>query len=156
MTWQRGRDAFTEDTNIHILVLRRVDTRFTLVKPVVWMGSSLKDLKTFPKRVQAGVGHALYAAQRGATDPAAKPLRGFGGSSVMEITDRYDGDTFRAAYTATLGTTVYVLHVFQKKATKGIGTPKRHIDLIRARLKAAERLQKEEQATLTWRQRNTP
>lgn len=126
------------------------------MKPVIWMGSSRTDLKAFPKRVQAGMGHALYAAQCGATDPATKPLRGFGGSGVMEIIDRHDGDTFRAAYTAKLGTTIYVLHAFQKKATRGIETPKRHLDLIRARLKAAERLYEQEQATLTWRQRNTP
>jgi phage-related protein len=44
------------------------------LKPVRWVGS-LKDLKSFPAEVKAEVGHALYAAQQGATDPAAKPLR---------------------------------------------------------------------------------
>jgi len=33
---------------------------------------------------------------------------------------------------------VYVLHCFQKKATKGIATPKADLDLIAARLKAAD------------------
>ena len=33
-------------------------------KPVVWMGSSRIDLKTFLEDVQAHIGYALYAAQR--------------------------------------------------------------------------------------------
>jgi len=31
----------------------------------------------------------------GETDPAAKPLKGFGGASVMEIIDRHDTNTYR-------------------------------------------------------------
>jgi phage-related protein len=45
-------------------------------KPVVWVGSSRRDLKAFPKRVRSDIGQALYAAQMGETDPAAKPLKG--------------------------------------------------------------------------------
>jgi phage-related protein len=36
-----------------------------------------------------------------------------------------------------------VLHVFQKKSTRGISTPKADIDLIRERLKIAEGFAKE-------------
>jgi hypothetical protein len=35
--------------------------------------------------VRREIGHALFAAQKGQTDPAAKPLKGFGGYAVMEI-----------------------------------------------------------------------
>ncbi len=70
------------------------------------------------------MGHALYAAQCGETDPAAKLLQGFGGASVMEIVDRFDGDTYRTVYSTRLGGVLYVLHAFQKKARKGIATPK--------------------------------
>jgi phage-related protein len=38
------------------------------------------------------------------------------------------------------GTKIYVLHAFQKKSKKGIATPKHEIDVIRERLKTAERL----------------
>jgi phage-related protein len=38
---------------------------------------------------------------------------------------------------------VYVLHAFKKKSTKGIGTPKPDIELIRARHKAARDLHAE-------------
>ena len=41
---------------------------------------------------------------------------------------------------------VYVLHVFQKKSTKGIATPAREIDLIKRRLVEAEQDYKERQA----------
>lgn len=38
---------------------------------------------------------------------------------------------------------VFVLKVFQKKAKSGIATPKRDIEVIRERLKAAEQIVKE-------------
>jgi len=66
------------------------------LNPVRWVASSLKDLKSFPPEVKAEVGHALYVAQQGDTDPAAKPLKGFGGVSVMEIVAPFDGNTWRA------------------------------------------------------------
>lgn len=94
------------------------------IKPVVWMGSSRRDLHDFPKEVRTEMGHALYAAQCGDTDPAAKPLKGFGGTRVMEITDRHDTNTYRSVYTAQLASAVYVLHAFQKKSKHGIATRK--------------------------------
>ena len=41
-------------------------------------------------------------------------------------------------YTVRFADAVYVLHAFQKKSKRGIKTPKHEVDLIRARLKAAE------------------
>jgi phage-related protein len=40
---------------------------------------------------------------------------------------------------------IYVLHVFQKKSTKGVATPTREIDLIKRRLADAERDHREKQ-----------
>jgi phage-related protein len=40
---------------------------------------------------------------------------------------------------------IYVLHAFQKKSTKGIATPQKDIELIRQRLAAAERHYRERQ-----------
>ena len=79
----------------------------------------------------------------GDTDPAAKPLKGFGGARVMEIVDRYDTNTFRAVYTVQFAGLVYMLHVFQKKSKSGIATPKRDIELIRQRLAQAQRLNRQ-------------
>ena len=39
--------------------------------------------------------------------------------------------------------TVFVLHVFQKKAKHGIATPRQDMELIRERLKVAEQMAKE-------------
>ena len=115
------------------------------LSPVRWVGSSLKDLKSFPSEVKAEVGHALYVAQQGDTDPAAKPLKGFGGVSVMEIVAPFDGNTWPAVHTVRLRGFVFVLHTFQKKSKSGIATPKKDIDLIQQRLAAAERDYRERQ-----------
>jgi phage-related protein len=56
----------------------------------------------------------------------------------MKLAEDHAGDTYRAAYTVAFPQAVYLLHVFKKKATSGIGTPKPDKDLVRARYKAAE------------------
>jgi phage-related protein len=51
--------------------------------------------------------------------------------------DDFDGDTFRAVYTVRFSKAIYVLHAFQKKAKRGVATPKADLDLIGRRLKRA-------------------
>ena len=104
------------------------------------MGSSRRDLRRFPREVRRDIGMALDAAQLGEMDPSAKPLSGFHGASVIEIRAFYLSDTYRAVYTVRFGEVIYVLHAFQKKATRGIATPKREIEAIKARLKQAEEI----------------
>ncbi len=89
-------------------------------KPVVWMGSSKEDLKEFPDDVQGEFGHALWVAQQGDKYVSAKPLKGFGGASALEIVEDYDGDTYRAVYTVRFAEAVFVLHsyVIQKEIEK--------------------------------------
>ena len=115
------------------------------MKPVVWMGSSREDLRDMPQQVRKDIGQALYTAQQGETDPSAKPLRGFGGTCVMEIVERHRTDAYRAVYTAHFADAIYVLHVFQKKSKQGIATPKPDMDLIRRRFAEAERYHKGKQ-----------
>jgi len=114
-------------------------------RPVIWVGSIRRDLRAFPRQVRGDIGQALYAAQLGETDPAAKPLNGFGGRFVVEVIADHAGDTWRAVYTVRFAEAIYVLHVFQKKSKKGIATPKKDIDLIYRRLAEAERLHRERQ-----------
>jgi phage-related protein len=114
-------------------------------RPVIWVGSSRRDLRNFPREVRRDLGQALYTAQQGETDPSAKPLRGFGGGSVLEIVADQQGGTWRAVYTVRYLEAVHVLHAFQKKSKKGIATPKRDMDLIHHRLAEAERLHRERQ-----------
>src|SRR2546426_2618935 len=95
------------------------------LKPVIWVGSSRKDLRAFPDPVQDHLGYALYVAQRGGKHRDAKALTGFGGAGVVEIIKDYRGDTFRAVYTLRYADAVYMLHAFQKKSKRGRETPKR-------------------------------
>ncbi len=114
-------------------------------RPLLWIGTSRRDLRGFPRKVRRDIGQALYAAQQGETDPSAKPMRGFGGGSVLEIIAKHHGDTWRAVYTVRHPGAIYVLHAFQKKSKRGIATPKNEIDLIHQRLAEAERLHRERQ-----------
>ena len=59
---------------------------------------------------------------------------------MLELIENDTGGTYRAVYTVRYATAVYVLHVFQKKAKKGIATPQSEIDLVRQRLKRAAEL----------------
>ena len=114
-------------------------------KPVRWVGSSRRDLKTFPKAVRRHVGQALYAAQYGEEYPTVKALKGFGGRSVLEIVADHQSDAWRTVYTVRFGDALYVLHAFQKKSKKGITTPQKDMDLIRQRLATAEQDHRERQ-----------
>ncbi len=62
---------------------------------------------------------------------------------MLEVVEDYDRSTYRAVYTVRFSDAVYVLHVFQKKAKHGIATPKRDLELIRARLQEVTRLHAE-------------
>jgi phage-related protein len=108
------------------------------LKPLHWVGSSKKDLLAMPSDLVDVFGFALHLAQSGKKHEQAKPLKGFGGASVLEVVEDHMGDTYRAVYTVRIAERVYVLHCFQKKSTKGIETPKQDIDLILERLKAAQ------------------
>jgi len=116
------------------------------IKPLYWVGSSKKDLLALPEEVVDVFGFALYQAQIGKKHEQAKPLKGFGSAGVLEVVEDWQGNTYRAVYTVRLACGVFVLHVFQKKAKKRIATPKMDLDLIRARLKAAEQAAKELQS----------
>ena len=112
-------------------------------KPLAWFGSSKKDLMALTMGVRKFFGHALDFAQRGERHDAAKVLKGFGGASVLEIVDNDRGGTYRVVYTVKFRKMVFVLHVFQKKSKSGIATPRPDIDIIRERLKVAEKLSQE-------------
>lgn len=113
-----------------------------IIKRLVWIGSSLRDLRNFPDEVQDVLGYALYQAQIGLRAPSAKVLSGFGSAGVVELVDDHQGNTYRAVYTLMFAEAVYVLHAFQKKSKRGIATPKADIDLVTSRLKTAEEYSK--------------
>jgi len=114
------------------------------LKPVIWLGDSLRELKVFPAVVQDEMGYAIYLAQRGDKHVSAKPLKGLG-SGVLEVVSDHRGDTFRSVYTARFADRVFVLHAFQKKSKGGIATPKADVELIRQRLKRAVEISKQKE-----------
>ena len=115
-------------------------TDAVVLRPVIWVGSSRRDFRAFPDGVKDQMGYALFVAQQGGKHPDAKPLKGFGGASIVEIVRDYRGDTYRAVYTVRFAGSVCVLHAFQKKSKTGRATPKFVMDLIARRLREAEHI----------------
>jgi phage-related protein len=113
------------------------------IKPLYWVGSSKRDLLALPEEVVDVFGYALFLAQIGKKHEQAKPLKGFGSAGVLEVVEDWQGNTYRAVYTVRFTCGVFVLHVFQKKAKRGVATPKADLDLILERLKAAEQAARE-------------
>ena len=88
-------------------------------------------------------GHALHFAQGGERHNSAKALKGFGSAGVLEVVEDDADGTYRAVYTIRFQEAVFVVHCFQKKSKSGIATPKKDMETIRLRLKAAEAMAKE-------------
>ena len=115
-----------------------------VLRPLVWMGNSRRNLQAFPKDAQKLMGDELQLIQFGGMPKDAKPFKGVG-SGVFEIDLRYDAEAYRTVLAVQLGKKIYVLHAFQKKSKKGIKTPKHDVDLIKQRYaEAKERAKNEE------------
>jgi phage-related protein len=74
----------------------------------------------------------LQLIQFGGMPKDAKPFTGVG-SGVLEIALQYEGEAYRTVVAVQVGEKIYVLHAFQKKSKKGIGTPKQDVELIKRR-----------------------
>ena len=109
--------------------MRSRDTR-----PISWINAARKSFEAFPKGAQDEIMQALTVAAEGDKADIAKPLKGFG-SGVFEVALKYRTDAYRTVYAVRLANDIWVLHAFQKKATQGIKTPKKEVDLIRERIK---------------------
>ncbi|WP_052134815.1 type II toxin-antitoxin system RelE/ParE family toxin [Collimonas arenae] len=100
------------------------------VKPVCFLGDSLKRLREFPEDARQDTGYQLDKVQRGKQPDDFKPMPSIG-KGVEEIRVRDLSGIYRIVYTTRLVDTVYVLHAFQKKTQ---ATPKSDIELARSRL----------------------
>jgi len=99
------------------------------VKPLRFMGNSLKALREFPADARRDAGFQLESVQRGEAPDDFKPMPSIG-KGVEELRIWDDAGTFRVIYTARLADAVWVLHAFQKKTQ---ATAKRDIDLAQSR-----------------------
>jgi len=113
------------------------------IKPVVWIGTSLRDFRDFPAEVQKDIGDTLQKIQRGLRPSKVKTLSGFGSASVLEVREDHDSSTYRTVYTVRFAERLYVLHAFQKKSRHGSETAKQDIELVRTRIRAAEIVDRE-------------
>jgi phage-related protein len=108
------------------------------LKLVKWLGNSHESIRDFPSDPRREAGYQLERVQAG-KDPADwKPMPSVG-LGVKEIRVR-EGGAFRVIYVARFSEAVYVLHAFQKKASK---TPKPDIELARKRFRELIRERKQ-------------
>ena len=113
-----------------------------ILRPVLWVASTKRDLLEMPPEVIDDFGFGIYQAQIGEHPDVGKTLSGFGGANVIELIRDHQEGTYRAVYTVRFAEVIVVLHAFQKKSKKGIETPKQDKELIHSRLKLAEELYK--------------
>ena len=99
------------------------------MKPICFLGDSLKCLREFPEDARQDAGYQLDVVQRGGQPDDFKPMPTIG-KGVEELRVRDDAGTYRVIYTARVADAVYVLHAFQKKTQ---ATPKHELDVARQR-----------------------
>lgn len=100
------------------------------VKPLRFLGDSLKRLREFPDDAKQEAGFQLDKVQRGERPSDSKPMPSIG-KGVEELRIWDESGTFRVVFTAKRADAVYVLHAFQKKTQV---TPKHDIELAKKRL----------------------
>jgi phage-related protein len=107
-------------------------------RPLVGIGSSLRELGEMPLVIRRAFGHALRSAQNGEYPPDCRPFGEGLPREVLKLIESHDGDTYRAAFVLEYPECVYLLHVFKKKSASGRATPKPALETIRARLQTAK------------------
>jgi len=100
-------------------------------KPLLWLGTSRTDVRTFPAVARRLAGFQLRRVQQGLDPNDWKPISAVG-PGVRELRIRV-GDAYRVFYIATFDEGVYIIHAFAKKARK---TPRRDIEIGRERFRA--------------------
>ncbi|MHB1655250.1 MAG: type II toxin-antitoxin system RelE/ParE family toxin [Burkholderiales bacterium] len=108
------------------------------MKPVRFIGDSLKCLRDFPNDARQDAGRQLDRVQHGKQPDDFKPMPSIG-KGVEEIRVWNESGTFRVIYVARLANAVYVLHAFQKKTQT---TSKRDIETAKARFAQLNRGEK--------------
>lgn len=99
------------------------------MKPVRFLGDSLKRLREFPEAAKQDTGYQLDRVQKGQQPDDYKPMASIG-KGVEEIRVRDETGIYRTIYSARLTDAVYVLHAFRKKTQT---TPKPDIDIAKQR-----------------------
>ena len=85
-------------------------------KPLIWLGSSRRDLRLFPALARRLAGFQLRRVQHGLDPDDWKPMQTIG-PGVREIRIQVVG-AHRVFYVASRPEAIYVLHAFEKKTQK--------------------------------------
>lgn len=102
-----------------------------MVRPVCFLGDSLKCIRDFPDDARHDLGYQLDKVQRGDQPEDFKPMPGIG-KGVEEIRVSEPSGAYRVIYVARRAEAVYVLHAFQKKTQ---ATPKKDLEVARHRFR---------------------
>ena len=86
------------------------------LKPVTWVGSSLRDLRASPGDAQDEAGWQLFHVEQGDAPEDFKPMPSVG-SGVYEIRIHTQTE-HRLLYVARFAEAIYILHVFEKRTRK--------------------------------------
>jgi phage-related protein len=127
MAYWGGVPDFKRGAGIFVMYIK-ISIIFRM-KPVRFLGDSLKCLRDFPEDAKQDVGYQLDKVQRGSQPDDFKPMPSIG-KGVEEIRVRDEAGIYRVIYTARIADAVYVLHIFQKKTQ---ATAKRDIDIAKER-----------------------
>jgi phage-related protein len=101
------------------------------MRPVRFLGDSLKCLRDFPEDARHDAGYQLDKVQRGGQPDDFKPMPTVG-KGVEEIRVSEASGAWRVIYVARRADAVYVLHAFQKKTQ---ATAKKDLEIARRRFR---------------------
>lgn len=99
------------------------------MRPVRFLGDSLRSLRDFPEDARHDAGYQLERVQRGEQPGDFKPMPAIG-RGVEEIRIADDSGAYRVIYFARRTDGVYVLHAFQKKTQ---ATSRRDLEVAKRR-----------------------
>jgi phage-related protein len=102
-------------------------------KPVVWLGTSLDDLRAQRTAMKDELGYQLDRVQLGLSPKNFTPMPEVGVGTI-EIRATDGAGIARLMYVAKFGGKIHVLHVFTKKTQQ---TAKSDIDIAKKRYKEA-------------------
>ncbi len=99
-----------------------------MTKRLLWLGSSRRDIRGFPKAAKRIAGFQLLRVQQGLEPNDWKPMTSIG-TGVQEIRIHTEAE-HRVCYVARFLEGIYVLHAFEKRTGK---TSRTDIDLAQTR-----------------------
>ena len=101
------------------------------MRPLRFLGDTLKCLRDFPEDVRHDAGYQLDKVQRGDQPDDFTPMPAIG-KGVEEIRVSDSSGAYRVIYLARRAEAVYVLHAFNKKTQ---ATPRKDLEIAKGRFR---------------------